>query len=459
MSKFLQKSEKELDSSRQHCFFCHHYLSSWLNLSRGNILGALQHAEKAYQTAVDTGHIFHQVLGHFVKAHVLFEKGNFQKASAELSSFEKGIDPINSHLLNYLFLTTKAQFSLGLGKERIGIKYLKKAMKLGRQEDYRKLMCWWNPTAMTRLCMKALEGDIEPEYVKDIISQHSLVPSSAPIEIEKWPWPIKIYTLGRFEIVINGQPVRFTGKAQQKPLTMLKALISLGGRNVSEFQLADALWPDADGDMQHQSLATTLHRLRRIIGEKDMIDFQDGHLNLNPKFIWVDVWAFERLLSQSEIESVKNEERSPFFAARYAERAINFYKGSFLPQNNLDYWSIHLRERLKSRFLRGITFLGRNLEKINERDKAVQHYQQALEVDPLVEEFYQRLMICYHRMGRTAEAALVFKRCQKNLAQMLKVKPSAQTNSIYKNLLSKSTDKVKPLSENQTKKIKNVTNL
>jgi DNA-binding SARP family transcriptional activator len=251
--------------------------------------------------------------------------------------------------------------------------------------------------------------------------------------------------LGRFEIVQSGTPLRFNGKAQQKPLAMLKALIALGGRNVSEFSLSEALWPDADGDMQHQSLATTLHRLRRILGEKDVIEYQDGHLSLNSRLAWVDVWAFERLLSQAEIESKKNEEKSPFFAARYAERATNFYNGNFLPQNNLDYWSIHLRERLKSRFLRGVIFLGRNLEKINEREKAALQYQKALEIDPLVEEFYQRLMICYHRMGQNAQAVSVFKRCQKNLQSMLNVEPSIQTKAIYKNLIAKSLIKHNPL--------------
>jgi DNA-binding SARP family transcriptional activator len=184
-----------------------------------------------------------------------------------------------------------------------------------------------------------------------------------------------------------------------------------------------------------------------------MIEFQNGHLSLNPKYTWVDAWAFERLLTQSEIESVKNNIKSPFFAARYAETAIMLYKGSFLPQNNLDYWSIHLRERLKSRFLRGVIFLGSNLEKINEQNKAVLHYQKALEIDPLVEEFYQRLMICYHRKGRYAAAASVYKRCQKNLQSMMNVGPSTQTKAIYKNLITKSLNQHNPLNIKKEKKL------
>jgi DNA-binding SARP family transcriptional activator len=151
----------------------------------------------------------------------------------------------------------------------------------------------------------------------------------------------------------------------------------------------------------------------------------------------VDIWAFERLLSHAETEAGKNEGKSPFLAARYAERAINLYKGSFLPQNSMDYWSMHLRERLKSRFLRGVIFLGRNLEKIGARDKAVLQYHKALEIDPLVEEFYQRIMICYNRMGRNVDAVRIFKRCEKNLQSMLNIEPSIQTEAILKNLIGK----------------------
>jgi ATP/maltotriose-dependent transcriptional regulator MalT/DNA-binding SARP family transcriptional activator len=434
---YLRKIESEIDVSRHHSYFWYYYLSAWINLLRGNILQGCQFAQNASDAAKKTGHILHKAMATFLTTHLLFEKGDFKKASDKLNSFGRIMKPLNSLILDYMFYITKAQFSFDLGKEKVGIKYLTKAMKLGRQESYSKLACWWNPKVMSRLCMKALEKGIETTYVKEMIIRQNLVPISSPIEIEQWPWPIKIYTLGRFEIVKNGASLRSNGKAQQKPLVMLKALIALGGRNISEFQLSEALWPDADGDMQHQSLATTLHRLRRLLGEKDMIDYQNGSLSLNSRYIWVDAWAFERLLSQAETESQKNEEKSPFFAARYAERAINFYNGSFLPQSNLDYWSIHLRERLKSRFLRGVIFLGRNLEKINEREKAALHYLKALEIDPLVEEFYQRLMICYHRLGRNAEAISVFMKCQNNLRRLLNVEPSLQTKAIHNNLISK----------------------
>ena len=72
--------------------------------------------------------------------------------------------------------------------------------------------------------------------------------------LEEWPYPIKIYTLGRFEIIRDDEPLHFSGKEQKKPLELLKALIAFGGRDVPEERLTDALWPDADGDHGAQVL-------------------------------------------------------------------------------------------------------------------------------------------------------------------------------------------------------------
>jgi DNA-binding SARP family transcriptional activator len=83
---------------------------------------------------------------------------------------------------------------------------------------------------------------------------------------------------------------------------------------------------------------------------------------------------------------------------------------------------------------------------------------QALEIDHLVEEFYQRLMICYHRMDRNADAVLVFRRCLKNFEKALRISPSTQTRALYKNLLAKEYAS-QGKNESTEKKFKYVNNL
>ncbi len=98
--------------------------------------------------------------------------------------------------------------------------------------------------------------------------------------MRNWPWPIRIYTLGRFEVVLDDKPLRFGRKAQQKPIDLIQVLVSLGGRKIAETKIADILWPDDDGDMQIKSLHTTVYRLRKLLGYKDAIEYEDSRLVL-----------------------------------------------------------------------------------------------------------------------------------------------------------------------------------
>lgn len=56
---------------------------------------------------------------------------------------------------------------------------------------------------MARLCAFALAHGIEPDYARRLIRQRCL--KSPGVEVECWPWPVKIYTLGRFSLVVDGR--------------------------------------------------------------------------------------------------------------------------------------------------------------------------------------------------------------------------------------------------------------
>jgi LuxR family maltose regulon positive regulatory protein len=66
------------------------------------------------------------------------------------------------------------------------------------------------------------------------------------LEQEGYAWPVMIYTLGRFSLLLKGQPADLGRKVPHKPLDFLKTLIALGGRQVSVGNMASALaarWP------------------------------------------------------------------------------------------------------------------------------------------------------------------------------------------------------------------------
>ena len=264
-------------------------------------------------------------------------------------------------------------------------------------------------------------------------------PDSLRTMEEDRPWPLKIHTLGRFELINDGKPMRFTGKVQQKPLALLKALIAFGGKDVAEEQITDLLWPDADGDLAHKSFEMTVQRLRRLINNDKVIQLQERRLSLDKSLCGIDVWELEDLIERVDAlwKSGPPVHDVPEEAVRLSERAITLYKGHFLPADSAHAWVLSFRERLRSKFLRLILKLGA-FRKLNlQWEQAAEVFQKGIEVDGLAEEFYQHLMMCYQQLGRRAEAIAVFNRCRTLMISSIGIPPSRKTEELYQSIIKK----------------------
>ena len=245
-------------------------------------------------------------------------------------------------------------------------------------------------------------------------------------------WPLKIYTLGRFELPRDNKPIEPSRKEPRKPFTMLKTLIALGGKDVSETQISDILWPETEGDKAHNSFKTTLSRLRQLIGIQDAILIHEGQITLNPGLCWVDLWEFERLLDNAEDAARLGYKVK---SLRYIESSVGIYHGNFLAGDIAEPWTFFIRDRSRDRLFRNLIKLGTYLEDENQFEKALECYIKGIEIYELAEEFYQKLIKCYHRLGRNDEALNVYDRLKRILAATIKRSPSSKTECIVKTLL------------------------
>ena len=250
-------------------------------------------------------------------------------------------------------------------------------------------------------------------------------------------WSIMIYTLGRFKVICNGEPLIFPGRAKRKPLEMLKALIAFGGRDVNQEKLSEALWPDSEGDAAHRSFDTTLHRLRKLIGNDNAIQLQEGRLSLNSDLCWVDAWAFERLQGRAEsiLDNKFTSNMKDHEVGFICEQILSLYQDHFLNHTTDDSWCLSFRERLRSKYIRLLRKAGRHWQKCDELERAVDCYQRGLELDHLIEGFYQGLIACYRDMDLRAEAIVMYNKCKSNLNKYLNINPSKTTTELYNSLI------------------------
>jgi len=99
---------------------------------------------------------------------------------------------------------------------------------------------------------------------------------------------LEIFTLGRFQIVRQGKAYTSNGKAQTRPLELLKLIVALDGK-IRSTLASDTLWPETDGAKAANVLKITLNRLRKIIG-KETIQQSAGWLTMDRTKCWVDKW-------------------------------------------------------------------------------------------------------------------------------------------------------------------------
>ncbi len=391
--RFLRRMEEVLPHTRKVDVGFYHYVVAWDALLRGNLTCALEHIQVSVQLVAEVHIPFPDAVNRILMAHVLFARGERTKAITQIHHAQRVGRWMKSKLIEYTCLLAKAYFALEpeeREKERRsnenmdsascnphsairnpqpgdtgrGLTFLRRAMILGRKQGYVNTF-GWRPDVMARLCVRALDEGIEVKYVQEIIRRRHLVPGNLPVECEEWPWRLKIYTLGRFEIIRGGRPIPSFRKTQEKPMLMLKALISLGNNPVDIEPLSDLLWPEVEGDKAYNALRTTLHRLRRLIGDEKVIQVRGGQVALDRRYCWVDAWAFEQV--SARVESVLKDVRpspagsqrdiihppqsaidySALKARQLAEKAKELYRGDFLPGDSGHGWVISMRERLR----------------------------------------------------------------------------------------------------------------
>ncbi len=384
-------------------------------------------AERAHPVILSTGAAFHEICYGLIHGEILLAAGRVGKArpliersrtlierSEILSNFRASLALVEAWLAELEGRDQDSQGSLREALERSQIGYGWCQMR-------------YVDTTCAHMLRVALERGIEPEAARRLIRLFRLKPRET--DSDAWPWPLRIHTLGRFEVLADGGALGFERKTPKKALRLLKALIAFGPREVAEQQVVDALWPEEEGDAGHKALSVTVLRLRRLLGDNDLIRQRGGKLSIDREKCWVDAWAFEQLLARTHLNGATTGE-----TLQPLERTLALYSGAFVPDETEEPWTVPTRERLRAKFIHALGNLGKHLEALGRHDEAIAWYLKGLDADAIVEPFYQGLMRCYEKLDRRTEAIGAYRRLRQTLSVMLGLHPSASTEKLYHSL-------------------------
>lgn len=221
-------------------------------------------------------------------------------------------------------------------------KHLEQGFSIARINQYIAFF-FYNKEMMEAITVKALEYDIESEFVRHFVRRKRIIPENPPVYLKNWPWPVKIYTLGRFSILVDEKKIQDSGLSQNRPVKLLQAIIAAGARQVSKSRLADLFWSESEGDHQMAALKMTVHRLRSLLGYRKAIIQTTDYLSIDSRYCWVDVWQFQRLAG----EVLKKHPGDMEARKQAARKAISVYQGPFLQAWEDVSWTFAHREKLQ----------------------------------------------------------------------------------------------------------------
>lgn len=429
---YLAQMEASLDRGRLVDVVHYHYLAAGLAIVKGELGIAREYAETALEAGHKSGSLYPETLSRLMLSLTLIRQGKLTEVVFHLSRISDLAERIKSRSLSYLNRLVASEAAFSCGEMKRGVNFLKEAVEYERDLGRVYHGFWWD-RSLAENCIQALEQNLEVAFVQQLVRSHELIPAKAPLHLDNWVWPVKIYTLGRFSVTHNDKNLPVTAKSSKKPLELLKVLIAQGGRQVSQDVLIEALWPDADGDAAAQSLYTTTHRLRKMLSENGLV-MEDGRLSLDARYIWVDNLAFLRIAGRLQDLLVKADTGQQGEIVHLSEQFYQLYQGDFLGVGERHSIFVPMQEKCHLRFLKLTESLGHYWQQQDQLDKSIACFERALEVDPVAEECYQSLMSNYHNSGRNSDAVLLFQRCRKNLSSILGVSPSKTTVDIYNSI-------------------------
>lgn len=420
----LAQLDAQIDPRRRLDTAVRHYLGAWLALIGDQRDAALEHAASAAHLADVAGVPGIRRYFLIAEACALSACGSHDAATARLREACALTQGGDYPLFDFQAALAEAHLALARGDAAGCRCALEQGLALGRRKGFVNTLLWL-PRMMSGLAEFALAEGIESDYVAQLVRTRGLTPASG--ECALWPWPVRVRTLGRFELELDGKPLHGSGKSQRKPLELLQALVAFGGSAVDADTLAEALWPMAPGDSAHASLKAALHRLRQLLGDEQAVRLAGGKLSIDARRVWVDVREFRRLAADFEAR-LKADGEAP--ADALAQALFALYRGHFLQSEPEQPWMLGPRDLLEMRMLRLVALLGERCERRGAWREAIACYQRGLELDNLAESLYRRLMVCHQRCGEPAEAMNVYRRCREMLSIVLGAKPSAETEAV-----------------------------
>lgn len=242
------------------------------------------------------------------------------------------------------------------------------------------------------------------------------------------PATVEVRALGSFEVWRDGARLEGETWGASKPRELLLFLLA-HPRGAGREQVGLALWPDASPAQLRNSFHVTLHRLRRGLGDGDLITVTGDRYAAAPALLArFDARLFEEAATAAlgAVDAAGDTDG--------LEAALALYRGELLAGEALADWALELRERLARLHRRLLRAHGGVLLAAGRAAEAAGVFTALLDGDGLDEETCRQLMLCHTRLHRRSEALRLYQRLAERLRTELDALPDPVTTDLFERL-------------------------
>jgi DNA-binding SARP family transcriptional activator len=204
---------------------------------------------------------------------------------------------------------------------------------------------------------------------------------------------LEVRLLGRFEVLVDSQPVPVDAWAQRRAADLVKLLALARGHRMPRDEVLETLWPQLGADAAASNLHKAASYARRAVGERGAVVLRGGLVELAPA---ADV--------TTDVE-------------RFEAGDDSAYGGELLPDEPYEEWLLGPRAQLRERRLAAMRSKGR--------------WDDVLRDDPADEEAHRALMRRHVASGDKPAAARQFRLLRDELSR-LGAEPSEETLALQR---------------------------
>jgi DNA-binding SARP family transcriptional activator len=257
-----------------------------------------------------------------------------------------------------------------------------------------------------------------------------------PAQPRDTPALIRLRVLGPVTVVTDAGPLT-TGMRSGSYAALALTAAHSAGRTLD--QLAHALYPDVDKTLAVKRVRTDINTARRVLREatghnKVMFIVHEpatGRYRLDPDAVAVDLW---QMLTAIEYANTATDDAEALDALR---EAADLYGGDFA--DGLDRaWVTDHATTFRHQILAVHARIAEILE-TDHPDQAAAALERAIDLDPVSEELYQRIMRIHGRAHRPDAVRRTLRRLEERLAE-LNTEPSQATRRVAERQLRPDTD-------------------